>query len=167
MKTPIFFVESNEKCVPCPCCNGQLVYRDSRTRIRKKEGGGKCRMLIRRLKCKNCGRLHNELPDCLVPYKHYESEPISGVIDQVLPEADLETEDYPCESTVQRWRKWFSENKANMEGHMRRALYHLLDYGAFAESGISLLEDLRNRTPLWLEAILRIVFNSGGSLVSS
>ena len=41
----------------------------------------KQRFLIRRLKCSNCGRLHRELPDCLVPYKHYASEVISGVLD--------------------------------------------------------------------------------------
>ena len=44
----------------------------------------KQRFLIRRLKCSNCGRLHRELPDCLVPYKHYASEVISGAKEFLL-----------------------------------------------------------------------------------
>ena len=43
--------------------------------------------MIRRLYCKKCRRLHNELPDILSPYKHYEAETIEGVVDDfVLPD---------------------------------------------------------------------------------
>ena len=62
---------------------GTLRYRDSRPRIRKKEGGVKERLMIRRFRCQNCRTYHNELPDCLVPYKHYEAEVIAGVLDEV------------------------------------------------------------------------------------
>ena len=37
-------------------------------------------LIIRRLKCKACGRVHHELPDILVPYKRYSSESIEAVI---------------------------------------------------------------------------------------
>ena len=69
----MFFVESSENSHLCPVCQGILRYRDSRPRIRKKEGGVKERLMIRRFRCQNCHSYHNELPDCLVPYKHYES----------------------------------------------------------------------------------------------
>jgi len=36
---------------------------------------------IRRLKCKECGKLHRELPDILLPYKHYRSEIIEEALD--------------------------------------------------------------------------------------
>ena len=35
------FVESSENSHICPVCQGTLHYRDSRPRIRKKEGGTK------------------------------------------------------------------------------------------------------------------------------
>ena len=69
----MFFIESSENSHLCPVCQGILRYRDSRPRIRKKEGGVKERLMIRRFRCQNCHSYHNELPDCLVPYKHYES----------------------------------------------------------------------------------------------
>lgn len=34
----MFFVESSENSHLCPVCQGMLRYRDSRPRIRKKEG---------------------------------------------------------------------------------------------------------------------------------
>src|SRR5699024_11920458 len=66
----IFFVESSAISY-CPVCGEPLSYRDSCVRIMRLEGGRKRRFLIRRLKCSSCGRIHRELPDCLVPYKHY------------------------------------------------------------------------------------------------
>lgn len=51
--------------------------------------------LICRLKCSSCGRLHRELPDCLVPYKHYASEVISSVLDGMVTPEDDDSADYP------------------------------------------------------------------------
>lgn len=43
------------------------------TRRRKfiQEGGEKAVLMIRRYRCKNCGRIHHELPDMLLPYKQH------------------------------------------------------------------------------------------------
>ena len=86
----IFFVESSAISY-CPVCGEPLSYRDSCERIMRLEGGGRRRFLIRRLKCSNCGKLHRELPDCLVPYKHYASEVISGVLDGIISPDDKDT----------------------------------------------------------------------------
>ena len=43
------------------------------------------RLRIRRFRCAECHSYHNELPDCLVPYKHYETEVIAGVLDECVP----------------------------------------------------------------------------------
>ena len=59
-------------------------------------------LIIRRLKCKGCGRVHHELPDILVPYKRYSSESIEAVIT-----GDLELTVAADESTISRWRAWF------------------------------------------------------------
>ncbi|WP_429472508.1 DUF6431 domain-containing protein [Neobacillus sp. B4I6] len=52
------------------------------TRDRKsKERSGETRVYnIRRLRCDNCGSIHHELPDFLVPYKRYESNCIEMVL---------------------------------------------------------------------------------------
>ena len=74
----MFFVESSENSHLCPVCQGILRYRDSRPRIRKKEGGVKERLMIRRFRCLNCHSYHNELSDCLVPINTTKTlEPLS------------------------------------------------------------------------------------------
>ena len=125
----MFFVESSENSHICPVCQGTLHYRDSRPRIRKKEGGTKEQLMIRRFRCQNCHAYHNELPDCLVPYKHYEAEVIAGVLDEVILPDDLDSEDYPSFSTMLRWLQWFRENLQRMEGYLRTAGYQILNLG--------------------------------------
>lgn len=122
------FVESSENSHICPVCQGTLHYRDSRPRIRKKEGGTKEQLMIRRFRCQNCHAYHNELPDCLVPYKHYEAEVIAGVLDEVILPDDLDSEDYPSFSTMLRWLQWFRENLQRMEGYLRIDMYCTLPH---------------------------------------
>lgn len=42
------------------------------------------------------------LPDCLVPYKHYNEETISGVLDDIVNPDDEDSEIYPSEKTMLR-----------------------------------------------------------------
>lgn len=98
----MFFVRSGEQNF-CPCCNGTLKVRDSRRRKYINGTGDTIILVIRRLRCRQCNRLHHELPDILVPYKHYGSESVESV---VTPKSVLTvTAD---ESTIRRWRNWFS-----------------------------------------------------------
>ena len=108
----IFLINSKEESI-CPCCGSPLKYRDSRKRVHRIAGGGKEWYLLRRLKCSNgkCRRLHNELPDCICPYKHYDAGLIEDVADGVVSEEDTETEDYPCEGTMKHWRWWLRMNE--------------------------------------------------------
>ena len=89
----IFLITSKEESI-CPCCGSPLKYRDSRKRVHKTAGGGKGWYLIRRLKCSNdkCQRLHNELPDCICPHKHYDAGLIEDVVDQAHAGLDREEE---------------------------------------------------------------------------
>ena len=104
-----FFVvsENSEEKAICSFCGGTLRRRDTRRRVYKEAGGKKSWFLINRLKCTNkeCGKLHNELPDCIVPYKHYGSEIIEDVLDEVVGPDDLETENYPCEGIMKHWNR--------------------------------------------------------------
>lgn len=165
MKKQVFFVKSSEKIPGCPCCAGQLRYRDSRLRIIKHEGGGRNYLKIRRFRCTICHRYHNELPDILLPYKHYETEIISGVIDGIVTSADSDSEDYPSFTTMISWLKWFRFNLANIEGYLRNAGYSIWGLGKdFLYSDQSLLRSVREIYINWLEKIIRVIYNSGGFL---
>ena len=142
-----------------------MDYRDSRKRIRCKKGGTRSWVLVSRFLCAVCHHLHTALPDFLAPHKHYETEIIREVIDgEVTTETiEAETYSYPSEITMVRWAAWFEQNKADMEGHLRRVT-GLLGFSD-AKVNQSLLEELRMESERWLEALLRIIYNSGGYLV--
>ncbi|SHJ14753.1 hypothetical protein SAMN02745229_04150, partial [Butyrivibrio fibrisolvens DSM 3071] len=111
---------------------------------------------------------HTELPDCLVPYKHYDSEIITGVIDGIVTSDDEDSEDYPCEETMKRWILWYKENKERAEGYLRNTIYRLLDNrDDFLISGVSLLSTFKKIEvkPHWLGYIIRTIYNSGNYLV--
>lgn len=132
----------------------------------KTEGGCKQWLLIRRFKCSSCNALHNEIPDCLVPYKHYRSDIISGVIDGVITSDDLESEDYPCMDTMMLWLRWFTQNRQRIEGLLRKAFYEVSGHAEeILRSKTSLLGSLRQATPCWLEQAIHTIYNSGGFLV--
>ncbi|WP_240675871.1 DUF6431 domain-containing protein [Ammoniphilus sp. CFH 90114] len=59
-------------------------------------------LVIRRLRCTQCRRIHHELPDCLVPYKRYEVNSIESVAMDPPAHEDIAADD----STLYRWRKW-------------------------------------------------------------
>lgn len=162
-----FYVERRETCI-CPSCQTELRHRDFRSRFMRLEGGERKCLRIERLQCTNdgCRRLHRALPDCLAPYKHYATEVISGVLDEVITPDDTEAEDYPCETTMYRWKLWLMANYLRMEGFLRSIGYRLLGLGEeLLTSEVSLLEKVRTMNNCWLEAILRMIYNSGGFLV--
>lgn len=87
----------------CPNCNGKLSYYDKIKRIVRGKYGKKRFIEIRRLRCENCRRLHSELPNYILPYRHYRRDIIEGFVDGSLSQQDLYYEDYPCESTINEW----------------------------------------------------------------
>lgn len=115
---------SNEDTAVCPVCGTFLKPRDSRKRIFKQYNGTKSYIRIRRLKCFSCGKIHNELPDILIPYKHYGAEVIEDVLAGVLTPDDPVEEDCPSEETMKRWRFWFHKKMQPITGS---SLLHNLD----------------------------------------
>lgn len=156
---------SNEEDGICPECAGKLRYRDSRLRIWKFYGGERRHLTIRRMKCSICGRLHTELPDCSVPYKHYGNEVIENVLDEVSTPEDASTEDFPCEATMNRWKQWLSVNLLRIEGTLRSVGTTLLGFSdKLLKSKISLLTEFRKSGGDWLGTILRLIYNTGYQL---
>lgn len=89
--------------VVCPLCGGQLKRYDCIPRIVRTKGRVTKYVKIQRLKCQDCQKLHNELPDFIFPYKQYEIEVIRGVVEGIITADTLGFEDYPCEMTMLRW----------------------------------------------------------------
>lgn len=84
----------------CPDCGEGLKYYDRIRRI-VRFGGSEVECLkIRRYICLGCGRVHNELPRMLIPFKQYSAEVIRGFIFGDLTSDDLRFEDYPCEAKL-------------------------------------------------------------------
>ncbi|MCY0903203.1 MAG: DUF6431 domain-containing protein [Firmicutes bacterium] len=98
----VFLVRSAE-CLPCPCCQGVLVLFGRRWRSRVLGSGEKQWLIIRRLRCVDCNKIHHELPDVLAPYKRYEARSIEQVIEN-RERASVAAD----ESTLDRWRAWFA-----------------------------------------------------------
>lgn len=93
----------------CPACGGELRYYDTIRRMIKKEGGLKAWVLLPRAVCQKCGRIHRELPEDILPYKHYTKTIIDGFLTGDFSTLDLEFEDYPSEGTVANWKAEFGQ----------------------------------------------------------
>jgi len=99
----LFYIRSKEY-VSCPCCGDQLQVIGSRKRKYINKLGEEVTLIIRRLRCKKCKRVHHELPDILIPYKHHESISIENVL------SETDNSDAPVEeSTIYRWKRWFGQ----------------------------------------------------------
>lgn len=82
----------------CPDCAQLLSGYDTRRRHVVESSGAVRWFKLRRLKCTNCERLHLELPDFMVPKKHYDSRVIQDVLSG-------QTASCPADdSTIRRWR---------------------------------------------------------------
>ena len=152
----------------CPHCGNPLAMRDHRSRIWKWYGGEKRRITVRRMFCSACDKLHIELPDVLVPHKHYGSEVIENVVDGVSTPDDLTTEDYPCEKTMERWKDWVAVNTPQIDGCLRSAGTRLLDlHESLLASTDSLLTRLREKGAGWLAVIEGLLYRVGGSFLTA
>ncbi|MGI6413412.1 MAG: DUF6431 domain-containing protein [Syntrophomonadaceae bacterium] len=76
-----FFVRSAEQSL-CPCCSGHLKVVGSQKRTCITGLGEKRILIIRRLGCTQCRKIHHELPDKLVPYKRHVRDSIEAVVNE-------------------------------------------------------------------------------------
>jgi hypothetical protein len=106
-----------------PCCQSQLRFIGTRKRKYIDEYGNKKTIILRRLRCTNCQKIHLELPDFLVPYKRHCESTVEQCID--TPKQDC----CACceESTVYKIKKWFKNMTSRFEDclRMRRARFPL------------------------------------------
>ncbi|WP_371360901.1 DUF6431 domain-containing protein [Sporomusa malonica] len=145
---------------PCPCCGERLSVIGSRRRKYITSSGETTVLVIRRLKCRHCNRVHHELPDILVPYKRYGSEPIEPVVggEVVLTVA-------ADESTLFRWRNWFSHRAEHFAGclasiSIRCFNYSAKDLSALPTSVLQRIWRYVGDAPGWLARVVRPVTNT-------
>ncbi|MCC2745465.1 DUF6431 domain-containing protein [Agathobacter rectalis] len=92
----MFLSESSEFL--CPICQkGSLIFRDYCSRIVRYNNGAHEWLRIPRQQYSNdkYRRTHWMLPDILTPFKHYNEETISGVLDDIVTPDDEDSETYP------------------------------------------------------------------------
>ena len=86
----------------CPLCDGQLHPWRKCLRIRRRADGETDWLQIQILRCDKCQRSHRQLPDCLLPYKHYDAMSIEmGIQDGMTAAVAADT------ATIYRWQHWF------------------------------------------------------------
>jgi hypothetical protein len=162
LRTPrrrVFSVRSAEQNF-CPCCGGTLRVIGSRQRKFINSAGDIVVLIIRRLRCYECNRIHHELPDILFPYKHYGSESIEAAISgnsDLCVAAD--------ESTIARWRKWFWERASYLLGCLasiaiRYGKRSVADLSILPKSALLRIWHYVGDAPGWLARVVRPVANA-------
>lgn len=122
--------------------------------------GDKKILIVRRLRCTGCGRIHHELPDLIVPYKRYSCEAVEFIISTSKEHED----DYPCElSTSVRLKIWFFLLRQYFRNTLV-SLTFLYDYDR------DLCNEINQLLPClefglgftgWLKKLVRFIVNSG------
>ncbi|MGI6450950.1 MAG: DUF6431 domain-containing protein [Desulfitobacteriia bacterium] len=156
----MFLVRCTE-LIPCPCCGNDLKVIGSRKRKSKETGEETKILIIRRLRCKNCNRIHHELPDCLVPYKRYASLSIEQVLSEAQSPPDLAAD----EVTLYRLKKWFRGILPHLLGGLRSIAIRLSQDPVKEPSVLSQTVHQRighyvGNEPGWLARIVRPIVNA-------
>lgn len=117
-------------------------------------------LIIRRLKCLECNKIHHELPDILVPYKRYRIEGIEAALNE-----DTELAVSADESTIRNWRIWYQE----MHDYLLGCLLSIaIRYDRETVEGVSSLPESKlhriwnyvGDAPGWLARFVRPIANS-------
>ena len=156
----MFFCESNEPEPVCPICGCRLKHYDYRSRNMKLEGGSVKIIKIRRLYCPSCDILHNELPDCLSPYKQYATEVIEGALEGIVTPFDEESEDYPSTDSIKRWKSWLYDIQRLLLVTIRTRWSLIPDNILKLVLSNSLLLNFREELHYnWLHLLLKLLYN--------
>lgn len=148
-------VKSEEKSI-CPICSSEtLNVIGSRGRGALDSSGKKLIIVIRRLKCTTCKKIHHEIPDILVPYKRYLSECIETIIENKHGQIACEG------STIYRLKRWFNTVKFHFKGSLASAAARdKANMGAAGETILKMINAYVGTGGGWLRRIVRIVVNT-------
>ncbi|MDU2241540.1 MAG: DUF6431 domain-containing protein [Paenibacillus sp.] len=147
--------------VPSPCCGGELKVIGSRKRKLTSESGESRVLVVRRLRCTQCRKIHHELPDCIVPYKRYESTCVEQVISKPEEASTVAADD----ATLRRWKNWFREQSTYLLGSLRSIAFRFHQVpveklSVPSQSAHHAIGHYVGDAPGWLARIVRPVVNS-------
>lgn len=160
IRVAAFFVRSAEQ-IAAPCCGGTLCTVGSRKRVWYKSSGEKAKLVIRRLCCEACRKIHHELPDLLVPYKRYDAESLEGAL-SASSQVDVAAD----ESTLLRWKCWFLAWVVYAAGCLQAIgirmglLFPVISPSAKPQSALHVLGRLVGDAAGWLKRVVRPLPNS-------
>jgi hypothetical protein len=145
---------------PCPICNGLLNVIGSRHRGYIDGLGDRRVLIIRRLRCSLCNKIHHELPDLLVPYKRHESKSIEAAVSEDAP-LTVATD----ESTISRWKQWFSAVANHFAGALVSIAIHyglksVEEVSDLPRSPLQRIQLYVGDAPRWLARVVRPVVNA-------
>jgi hypothetical protein len=114
------YIRSGESST-CPVCSSGLKVIGSRPRKVTVKGNPQV-YVIRRLKCKECRKIHHELPDLLVPYKRHSVQTIEAVITEHSHTSSAESHSTGVHrTTVKKVQSWWSHVTLQF-GYLRQSL---------------------------------------------
>ncbi|MDD4593214.1 MAG: DUF6431 domain-containing protein [Parabacteroides sp.] len=148
-------VKSEEKSI-CPICLSEaLKVIGSRNRSAINSKGENLIIVIRRLKCRFCKKIHHELPDILVPYKRYLSKCIEAILDGQGDRISCEN------SSIYRLNQWFK----GIGIHIKRSLASTatrmnVKIKSGGEPILKAIKAYVGEAPGWLARVVRIVINT-------
>jgi|BioPla2DNA2_1021312.scaffolds.fasta_scaffold03183_14 hypothetical protein len=145
--------EENSICPVCGCCELKVI--GSRKRNTLQGDGETIILIIRRLRCRNCRRIHHELPDILVPYKRYTGTVIEAIVDDTATEVCCEN------SSIFRIKRWFAEISEYIAGCLS-AIAARLGLETKLKSGPARqrIKDLVGEATGWLARVVRTMVNT-------
>lgn len=153
--TGYHYVQSQEHSI-CPICNSpELKVIGSRKRRALQDNGETLVLIIRRLRCRNCLRIHHELPDILVPYKRYTSTVIEAILDGAGAEVCCEN------SSIYRIKRWFAEISEYITGCLSAIAARL---GLEIKGPAYRIKDLMGEMAGWLARTVRTIVNTNNWL---
>ena len=99
----VSYVEAVEAIICSACDSSELIKKGWRRRKLILLTGTLMIFMVRRVRCKNCGKIHHVLPNTIIPYKRYDAETIEKITEGDPNETRCE------ESTINRIKAWWSK----------------------------------------------------------
>ena len=120
-----------------------------------KSSGERINLIIRRLQCKECAKIHHELPACIVPYRRHCSCTIESIVQETVRSVC-------CENiTTARVLRWFRERLAYFLGCLesKRAGWNQPTEIGSGSLLLRIQSCIGNKVH-WLKNLVRFVVNS-------
>lgn len=133
-----------------------MQCKDRRERIGRSYDGEKKIYLVRRMYCRDCRRMHTELPDFLIKYKHYEAQIVEDGIEEQIPAWC----NHPVPETIRRWQIWFRHILPLLNAALASVYTELEDQLPSFFRKIDYVEQLRSKGEGWLATVLDILINT-------